>query len=345
VRHRPRAAAGNGMTGAPDPTQIIRLTTAYWDAQTLLTANRMRVFDQFEAGPKGSDEVATALALEPRATRLFLNALTGLGLLECIDGRYRCTASARVFLTSSSPAQMGNALRYADHLYEPWGRLEQSLRSGKPAVPAASYLGDDPARTQAFVRGMHDRAVAIGRALVELVDLRGRSRLLDVGGGPGTYSVMFTARTPGLTARVLELPGVAAVARGLVAEAGAADRVAFIDGDYHSTPFPDGNDVVLMSGMFHRETPDKCRRLIDKARGSLMRGGLLVVSDVFADAGGATPSFASLFGLNMMLTADDGTVHADTDVAQWLSDAGFGEVRRQPFPPPMPHRIVTGILQ
>ena len=52
---------------------------------------------------------------------------------------------------------------------------------------------------------------------------------------------------------------------------------------------------------------------------------------------------AALFGLNMRLTAPDGQVHADADVARWMADAGFGQVDTRPFPPPMPHRLVTGV--
>lgn len=331
------------MSASPDPAPIVRLTTAYWDAQVLLTANRLQLFDVFDAGPRSAAEVAAALGLEPRATRLFLNALAGLGLLQLADDRYSHSPASQLFLSTHSPATMGNALRYADHLYEAWGRLEQSLRDGAPVVPAASYLGADEARTQAFVRGMRDRAIAIGRALVELVDVTGRLRMFDVGGGPGTYSELFTARYPGLRATVLELPGVAHVARGLIADAGASERVAFLEGDYHATPFAQGNDFVLMSGMFHRETPERCRELIARAHASLVPGGLLAISDVFTDAGGATPAFASLFGLNMLLTAPDGTVHADADVAAWMAAAGFGELATRAFPPPMPHRVVIGV--
>ena len=73
-----------------------------------------------------------------------------------------------------------------------------------------------------------------------------------------------------------------------------------------------------------------------------MPNGLLVVSDVFTDAGGAGPAFAALFGLNMLLTAPDGGVHADADVAAWMRDEGLEVVQMQPFPPPMPHRVVIG---
>jgi cyclopropane fatty-acyl-phospholipid synthase-like methyltransferase len=167
--------------------------------------------------------------------------------------------------------------------------------------------------------------------------------MLDVGGGPGTYSVLLTERFPGLRSEVLELPGVAAVARDLVAAAGASDRVTLRDGDYHSAPFGTGKDVVLMSGMFHRESEHACRSLIERAADCLDSGGLLVVGDVFADEGGTHPPFAAMFGLNMMLTAPDGGVHSDSDVKRWMAEAGFAELRTASLPPPMPHRVVLGV--
>jgi cyclopropane fatty-acyl-phospholipid synthase-like methyltransferase len=190
---------------------------------------------------------------------------------------------------------------------------------------------------------MHERALGIARALVPLLDLSGRRAMLDVGGGPGTYSVLLTERFPGLKAEVLELPGVAAVARELVAAAGASERVSLRDGDYHRSDFGTGKDVVLMSGMFHRESAATCRGLIARGAACLEPGGLLVVSDVFTDEGGTQPPFATMFGLNMMLTAPDGGVHADADVMRWMKDAGLRELRMLPLPPPMPHRVVMGV--
>ena len=68
-----------------------------------------------------------------------------------------------------------------------------------------------------------------------------------------------------------------------------------------------------------------------------------MVSDVFTDEGGAQPTFAAMFGLNMMLTAADGGVHADADVKRWMAESGFTELRTMPLPPPMPHRVVMGL--
>lgn len=338
------APQGHSAATAPDPSSIVRLSTAYWESQTLLTANRLRVFDVLADGARSADEVAAALQLDPRNTGLLLRACVGLGFLKDASGRFENAPVAATFLVSRSPAFMGNVIRYSDQLYATWGKLEDALRTGKPALPAETYLGDDPARTRGFVMAMHERALGIARALVPILDLQGRKTMLDVGGGPGTYSVLLTERFPGLRSEVLELPGVAAVARELVAAAGASDRVTLRDGDYHSSDFGSDKDVVLMSGMFHRESEQTCRGLIERAAACLNPGGLLVVSDVFTDEGGAQPTFAAMFGLNMMLTAPDGGVHADADVKHWMAASGFGDMRMVPLPPPMPHRVVTGVM-
>jgi len=329
--------------GFPDPSPLVRLSTAYWDSQTLLTANRLRIFDVMAESGKTADEVATALGLDARATGLFLRACVGLDLLREREGRFENAPAAAAFLVSRSPAYMGNAIRYSDQLYATWGSLEDALRSGKPALPAETYLGDDPVRTRTFVQAMHGRALGVARALVGIVDLTGRRAMLDVGGGPGTYSVLFTERYPDLRSEVIELPGVAAVARGLVEAAGASNRVVLRDGDYHSADFGSDKDVVLMSGMFHRETEAACRGLVQRAADCLVPGGLLVVSDVFTDEGGTHPAFAALFGVNMMLTAPDGGVHSNADVQRWMADSGFADLRMVPLPPPMPHRVVLGV--
>lgn len=336
------AAKPNDATRPPDPSRIMALCTAYWSSQTLLTANRLKLFDALADAPLTAREVAGRLGLDSRMTTLFLNACVSLGLCVKDGDRYANSAESGFFLVSSGPASMHNSLRFMDDQYATWGQLAEALETGEPPKAAVTYLGDDAEKTRHFVYSMHERALAIGRSLPEVVDLGGRSRMLDVGGGPGTFSALLTERYPGLASEVLELEGVAAVAEDILEETGAAGRVSMRRGNYHETAFGDGYDVVLMCGMFHRESPENCRRLLGKASDCLVPGGLVVVSDVFTDEGGASPEFPALFGLSMMLTAPDGGVHADADVERWLREAGFTGTDRRPFPPPMPHRVVTG---
>jgi 3-hydroxy-5-methyl-1-naphthoate 3-O-methyltransferase len=327
----------------PDPGPIMALSTAFWQAQTLLTANRIGLFATLAGETLTLAAIAATLGTAERPTRLLLKACVGLGLLEETSDGFRNSPAARAFLVPGTPAFLGNAIRYSDNLYGTWGRLDAALREDCPQLVVESYLGGDLGRTRDFVYGMHNRALGVGRALVGLVDLTGRERLLDVGGGPGTYSALFAQRHPDLTSTVLDLPDVVAIAAEIIASFGVADRVQTLAGDYKVTHFPTDNHVVLISGVLHRESEATCRSLIARTREALKPGGLLVVSDVMTDASGATPEFAALFGLNMLLTAEDGGVHSDADVQTWMREAGYQGVEARPFPPPMPHRVVLGV--
>lgn len=336
----PKAAEGGDARPSPDP--IIRLCTAYWGSQTLFTANRLGLFETLSQGPMTSADVASALRADPHRIRLLLKACVALGLMEENPDGFGNSALSEAFLVPGKPGYLGNAIRYGDDMYGPWAEIEQAIRSGKPTVPAAAYLGGDAAKTRHFVHGMHERALGIGQALIEMVDLSGRRQMLDLGGGPGTYSALFTQRYPGLKSTVLDLPDVTSLASEILASMGAENSVEVIAGDYQTSAFPPGNDVVLISGVFHRETEATCRGLIAKSAESLQQGGLLLVSDVFADAGGTSPAFAALFGLNMALSAQSGGVHADQDVLGWIESAGFHDAECRAFPPPLPHRLVIG---
>ena len=117
--------------------------------------------------------------------------------------------------------------------------------------------------------------MAMGRAVVPMLRLNGSRRLLDVGGGPGTYSVLIAQANPGIQCTVLDLPPVVRIAEELIAEQGYSDRVQTLAGDYHSTQFPCGLDVVNFFGMLHLETPDSIVSLLRKAHASLAPGGVV----------------------------------------------------------------------
>ena len=321
----------------------MQLSTAYWGAQTLFTANRLGIFTAIAKGSRTVAEIAAASKTRERPLHLLLKACAAMDLLRECNGEYSVSPVSAAFLVPGGQGYLGDAIRYSDDLYDTWGKLEQALIDNRPQLPTEEYTGDDAARTRHFVRGMHERALGIGSTLVDLVDLSDRRQMLDIGGGPGTYSSLFAREYPALRSTVLDLPGVVSIASEIIADMGMADQVGVFPGDFNTTEFPPGNDVVLMSGVFHRESERGCRTLIQRAFDCLQSGGLLVVGDVFTDSGGSSPPFAALFGLNMLLTAPDGGVHADADVARWMQESGFSSTEIRPFPAPMPHRVVLGV--
>jgi hypothetical protein len=330
----------------PDPSLIMQLALAYRSSAALFAAAELDVFGALAGGALTSREVADVRQCAEAPMRLLLETCAISGLLTMRDGRYSNTPVVEAFLVPGGPAYTPNSLEYAKNLYPAWGSLIDLVRKGRPPMTPETYLGTDQAKTRAFVYAMHERALGINSVLAYLPDLTGRTRLLDIGGGPGTYSVGLLKRTPGLTATVLDVPGVLEVTRELIDASGFANRITLLPGDYLKTPFGSGYDAALLSGMMHRETPDACRLLLRKTFDALDDSGLVVVSDVFFDDDSKrTPPFAVSFALNMMLTSDHGSAHAKTEMSAWMIETGFRDVRTTNLPAPNPHSLVVGTKQ
>jgi cyclopropane fatty-acyl-phospholipid synthase-like methyltransferase len=184
---------------------------------------------------------------------------------------------------------------------------------------------------------MHGRAMGIGQAVVPLLDLSGRKALLDIGGGPGTYSVLIARAFPQIRCTVLDLPEVVRIAEEIVAQSGVTDRVRTLAGDYHTVPFPADQDAVIFFGVLHQEDPAAIRDLLRRAYGALLPGGSIAVLDMMTDASHTRPKFSALFALNMALTTPHGWVFSEDELKAWLAEAGFTGFSCRHLPPPMPH--------
>ena len=331
--------------GIPNPSRIIELASAFYGSCTLFTASDLGIFAKLaELGPSDSAILAKALDLSPRGAELLFKipGAAAIGLLKKEGVSYSTTR--RSLPSSSSPAVP--AICHG-----------QSATTATYITPGASFLFSSklasrskgrnctsatiPERTRTFVLSMYGRAMGIGRSVVPQLELTGRKQLLDIGGGPGAYSTLIAQANPGITCTVLDLPAVAAVASELIAHNNIADRVKILPGDYHTTPFPGGNDAVIIFGVLHQESPASIQDILHRAFASLAPGGILHILDMMTDASHTAPPFSALFGLNMALTTQNGWVFSSDELGGWIKAAGFDDFSVRPLPPPMPHWLAT----
>ncbi|NQU39905.1 MAG: methyltransferase domain-containing protein [Lentisphaerae bacterium] len=332
------------MTVQPD--RIMALANAFYGSCVLFSASDLGVFQHLaSAGRSDAAGVAQSLNLDERGTRLLLDGCVALGLLEKEDARYSNSPEAAAYLVAGMPGDLSRAIRYNRDVYGAWGKLPELVRLGRPVEAPETHLGDDPARTRAFVHSMHGRALGIGRMVIPMLALPERGRLLDIGGGSGAYAMLAAEARPGLRCTVLDLPGVVAIATELVAEAGLAERVSCMAGDYHTADFPPDNDVINILGVLHQEAPEAIIDIFRRCHAALKPGGVINVLDMMTDETRCAPAFSALFAVNMALTTTNGWVFSDRDVESWLAEAGFVDVGCCPVPPPMPHWLATARKQ
>jgi cyclopropane fatty-acyl-phospholipid synthase-like methyltransferase len=215
------------------------------------------------------------------------------------------------------------------------------VKSGKPVEKPEVHLGNDEERTRTFVMSMHYRALGIGQAVIPQLELSGKRRVFDVGGGPGTYSVLMAKANPELNCKVFDLPEVVKIAGELIEKQGMTERVKTIGGDYHTDSFPEGNDVVTFFGVLHQESPESIQSLFKKAYNSLNPDGIIYVMDMMTDKTHTKPKFSALFGINMALTAGNGWVFSAEELETWLEKANFADFKINPLPPSMPHWLAS----
>jgi ubiquinone/menaquinone biosynthesis C-methylase UbiE len=325
-----------------NPTRIVDMASAFYESCVLFAASDLEVFEKLAGlGEADLETVVSACGLDRRGGRILLDACVALELLEKKDGRYRNGPEAALFLVPGSPADLSGAIRYNRDVYGAWGRLKEMAVTGRPVEKPETHLGEDEERTRTFVLAMHGRALGIGRVVVPWLDLERRRKILDVGGGPGTYSVLIAQAHPEAECVVLDLPAVVKTGAELIGQAGLSGRVRTLAGDYHTASFPGANDAVLFFGVLHQENEAAIRDLLRRAYEALVPGGVIYVLDMMTDASRARPKFSALFSVNMALTTDHGWVFSEDDLAGWLAEAGFRDLSSRPLPPPMPHRLAS----
>lgn len=328
------------------PDRIIDMASAFYESCVLFAASDLGIFARLAAvGHADADSLAGDLQLDKRGARLLLDACVALELLTKEGTLYSNTPESLAFLVPGAPGDLSAAIRYNRDVYPAWGKLGTFVRNGTPVERPECHLGQDPERTRTFVLSMHHRALAIGRAVLGELNLAGCRTLLDVGGGPGTYSVLISRKYPDIRCTVLDLPDVVKVADELIREQGCSERVTTLAGDYRTIDFPPGNDVINFFGMFHQESPESIRALLGKAHAALNPGGIVNVMDMMTDSTHTQPRFSALFAVNMALTTEHGWVFAESELTGWMQDAGFGDCRVKPLPPPMPHWFATARKQ
>ncbi|MFN3198070.1 MAG: methyltransferase [Bradymonadia bacterium] len=329
------------MHTAPDPTPIIELATAYWGSATLIAAARLKIFTHLAAGAADPATLAARAEVDADAVEGLLAGLVSLNLVQKnADGTFANTPSASTFLVEGSPAYLGPAMLYNGDVYPLWARLDEVIRTGKVTEAPDQYLGDDDSRTRNFVYGMHHRALGVGQALTPVVDLSGRTRLADVGGGPGTYSALLTQKTEGLTSEVLDLPGVVAIAKEIVASLGASERVQCTAFDYYKDNLPGRYDAALISGVLHREHPPQVQAIFQKVADAMDPGGVLYISDVMVNDDRTGPLFSTMFELNMRVLSHGGRCHSVAEQRAWLDAVGFEITEVVTLPPPIHYTVI-----
>jgi hypothetical protein len=321
--------------------ELIKLSGSFWEACTLHTAVELDVFSVLAEGPMTAGAAANALNVTEDGLSRLLNALTAMQLLDKKGDTYTVTQASRAYLCKDSGEYMGYLVSHHHHLSTPWSRMDEAITTGKPFRSSVEEIGGR--QIESFLMGMHNTASFHAPLIAERMDLTGTRRLLDLGGGPGTYSIHFCKRFPGLEADVFDLPTSRSFAVANIDNHGLKERIGFIDGNFNSDEYPGPYDAVWMSHILHGEGEEACRGITGKAAKALEPGGKIFIHEFILDNDGASPLFPALFSINMFLHTEKGKSYTEAELNGMLAASGFKDIQRLPVRTPTQSGVIMGI--
>lgn len=300
--------------------RILELARSYQAACVLVAAAELDLFAALQPGRRTASELATRLQSDRRATEILADALVALGFVDKHDGKY--APAPGVADSLSGPGSLLPMLRHQANCLRSWAQLAAITQSGQP-VTMPSILGCDADR-DAFIEAMEvasrDAAPHVVASLAPLQF----THLLDVGGGPGTWTAAFLRVAPDARATLFDLPDVIPIARRHLDAAGLGPRVRFVGGDLHSgQPLPSGADLAWVSAIVHQNSRAQNRDLFRKVYAALLPHGRILVRDIVMDDTHTQPPAGALFAVNMLVRTEAGGTYSFAELRADLEAAGF----------------------
>lgn len=305
---------------------LMRLLGDFANSRILDASIEYDFFSLIGKGFHRADEIAGQAGTDPRATRIVLDSLQALALVEKRNGQYHLTPVSEAFLVRDKPSYVGDFRHVALALWDGMAHLKESLKTGKPF--SRLDTGDALQVWEKLVLGIIVIAEPAAKALCDLLKIGTEWKainVLDVAGGSSIFGMTILSRDPSAKVTQLDWPNVNAVAQKLNQERGLEGKIRFVDGEHHSARFESSQyDLVLASNFCRFESPKRNQELFAKAYSALKPGGYFIVNDFVPNEERTEPPFALRFSVYTLTHTPEGECWTLSQYAEWMKAAGFG---------------------
>jgi ubiquinone/menaquinone biosynthesis C-methylase UbiE/predicted transcriptional regulator len=304
--------------------QDVRTTArAFMRSRIILTAAELDLFTIIQDSSTTAEKIADRFGFNSRALERVLDCLVTFGLLQKNGSAYSLTHEGAPYSSKHAASELPMLL-HMSHLWDSWSDLTKVVKNGPGSERKTPKQVDS---RRAFIGAMHVGGRRLSEEIAGSLDLRGYGKLLDIGGGSGTYTIAFLNHNPRLQAILFDMKDVIPMARERLSSEGLLDRVELIVGDFYSDNLPGGCDLALLSAIIHQNNRQENLQLFRKTYRSLESGGMLLIRDHIMDELRTHPPEGALFAVNMLVNTKGGDTYTFHEVAEDLKEAGFTNVK------------------
>jgi SAM-dependent methyltransferase len=307
---------------------MMGLVTGYWISQAVGVAARLGVADHLANGPRTCEELAREVGADPKALYRVMRLLASIGVFsQPASGSFELTALGDT-LRSDTPGSVRNfaITETAPGHWLPWGRLEESVRTGQPVARAAlgmelfEWYGQNSEEAGFFNAAMGNLSALAADELVRVFDFSAVRKVVDVGGSHGVLLTSILRANPATHGILFDLPHVIATAGEGIAAQGLSERCDLKSGDFFEA-VPEGGDLHLLKQILHDWDDEQAMQLLRNCHRSLAPGGTVLIVEMVIPSDNQ-PNLGKAMDLNMLVLLG-GRERTEEEFRHLLSRAGF----------------------
>lgn len=254
--------------------------------QAIYVAAKLGIADVLGDGPLTAEEIAKRVDAHPDTTYRLLRMLSGYSVFaEQADGRFELTPMADALRDNVPDSMRGIAVLMGHHyLWEDWGHLLDSVRSGEASLPQVrgmsgyDFLMSNPDYAAVFFQGMGSISGTETDPILEAYDFSQFDKIVDVGGGRGTLLAGALKRAPKAQGILFDAPYSTADAPPIFEQAGVTDRATIENGSFFEA-MPEGASAYMLKHILHDFPEAECLAILKNIRGSIAPNGKLLVME------------------------------------------------------------------
>ena len=330
-----------------DGAVLFDLVQGFVQSQVLYALVELDIFRRLQSGPMAPDDLGQALDIPAERMAILLQAGAALNLLRRRrDGRYGLARRGAALMGVPGLAQI---IRHHGAFYRDLGDPVALIKGPERTELSESWpyvfgpgtaIGPDTA--EAFSDLMAQSQILVAQDTLRAVDLRGVRRLLDVGGGSGTFLIAVGAVRPDTQLELFDLPEVAPQATKRFAASGLTGRTRIYSGSFLTDPLPQGADAISLIRVCYDHGNETVRGLMSKIFDTLPPGGRLIISEPMG--GGTRPSRSvDVYFAFYTLAMQAGRTRSAHEIKAFCQNAGFANVRFHRVARPYVTSVVTAI--
>lgn len=324
---------------APPPAaRLMEMVQGIWLGPAICWVARLGLVDRLVDGPKDVSELAAEAGLQEDPLYRLLRAVSRFEVVDEVAPRRFAIGALGQPLRRDDPAGVG----YTAHMsvlpefWDAWGKLGEVLEQGGSGFRAAyghsffEHLGENPEVAAVFDGAMTQNSARQHGAVLEVVDVSGAQRIVEVAGGEGRLLAALLDRAPEAEGVLLELPHVLERARARLDEQGVLDRCQLVAGDFLEA-VPEGGDLYVLKHIVHDWDDARAGKILANIRRVMDPGGRVLILDALLGPPG-TRGDAVLLDLEMLVMTEGGRERSEDELRALLAASGLALEAVHPTP-------------